>query len=300
VQDTLRSVDRPTIPQRFVEPINAHLLGNLLDIPDYPVIMWIVGRPGMGKTWQLRRHLELLGFETLSVSAADLESKYAGEPAKLIQNRYLKAGRLIANGQPSALVIDDIDTTVGEWEKNTGTVNHQEILAFLMHVADRPTSIELVGAVRRVPIFFTGNDANRLYAPLTRHGRTFTFHWSPEPDEKIAVVAALLGPSGLATAEVLVTEYPEQPISFFSQLIVSSAVERVSSSAASNASFRALLRSDGKHAEQLQQEIATARLNTDWLAAARRLTSGPLPQPGQTRRRRPPGTSQRRTRRTRP
>jgi hypothetical protein len=265
----------PTIPPRFAHRVNAHLLGNLLDTKDYPLIMWIVGRPGMGKTWQLRRHLDLLGFQVFSISAADLESKDAGEPAKLLQRRYLEAGRALAGGRPASLVVDDIDTTVGEWENHTGTVNHEGILAFLMHIADRPTAIESVGSVNRVPVFFTGNDATRLYAPLVRHGRTVKFSWQPHRDEKIAVVSSILGALDVhkEAVDLLIDTYPDEPISFFSQLVVARAVEIVSASA-SAATFSALLRGDDQLATELRKLIDAARASTDWLACAEELANG--------------------------
>lgn len=267
---TDRSMPRSvTIPQRFVHRINTHILGNMLNISNYPLIMWIVGEPGMGKTWQLRKHLELLGVKVFSISAADLESKDAGEPAKLLQRRYLEASASLTNGQPASLVVDDIDTTVGEWENHTGTVNHEGILAFLMHIADRPTEIESIGSIRRVPVFFTGNDANRLYAPLVRHGRTIKFHWQPRRHEKLEVIASILGVdvSQKADVERLVDKYPNEPISFFSQLAVERAV-RVVSASASAATFTAMLRGDDSFADDLRRSIDSAQADTNWLDAA--------------------------------
>ena len=46
------------IPNRFVVKVDAHMLGNMLDIPHYPLILAIVGRPGMGKTYQLKNYLK--------------------------------------------------------------------------------------------------------------------------------------------------------------------------------------------------------------------------------------------------
>ncbi len=46
------------IPARFSQRIDAHMLGNMLDIGHYPLIMAIIGQPGMGKTYQLRKYLE--------------------------------------------------------------------------------------------------------------------------------------------------------------------------------------------------------------------------------------------------
>ncbi len=268
----------PVIPSRFVHQLNTHLLGNLLDISGYPLIMWIVGKPGMGKTWQLRKHLELSGFEVFSISAADLESRDAGEPAKLLRRRYLEAGRALANGKPASLVVDDIDTTVGEWETHTGTVNHEGILAFLMHIADCPTAIESVGTVKRVPVFFTGNDATRLYAPLVRHGRTVKFHWHPTREETVVVVSSILGVPTSQKEEVerLVDRYPDKPISFFSQLAVARAVGVVSASA-STATFSALLRGDESYAADLRQSIKLAQARIDWLSAAAELTTEGTP-----------------------
>lgn len=197
---------KPYIAPRFANAVNTHLIGNRLDIEGFPVIMWIVGRPGMGKTWQLRRQLEELGHRVFSVDAAELESVDAGEPAKLVRDWYLQASKSISAGGLAAFVIDDIDTTLGEWEGNTGTVNHQDVLAFFMHIADRPDQIDELRGLARVPIFFTGNDITKLYAPLKRSGRTNVFAWEPTFEEKAAAVLSILhlqrGCEGIARAVV--------------------------------------------------------------------------------------------------
>lgn len=165
------------IPPSFSKMIDIHMLGNMLNLKHYPLILAIVGKPGMGKTFQLRHYLKTVGVEVFSISAADLESDRAGQPAKLLQQQYILASNNIKKNNPSVLLIDDIDTTLGEWKDHTGTVNHQNILAFLMHIADNPTYIESIGPVNRVPIFFTGNDLERLYKPLIRTGRANRFVW---------------------------------------------------------------------------------------------------------------------------
>ena len=265
----------PTIPKRFTDRVYTHLLGNLLNARDFPVILWIVGDPGMGKTWQLRRYLEICQFQLFSVSSADLESKNAGEPAKLLQRRYLEASRVLGHGKPAAMIVDDIDTTVGEWENHTETVNHRAILAFLMHIADNPTHIESVGLVNRVPIFFTGNDPDRLYAPLVRDGRTSKFEWLPTLVEKTAIVSSILGVSHTDQhlVERLVEQHPDMPISFFSQLIVERAVSIVSE-LETPATFSALLRGDPELVSRLQHTIEIERAKTDWLKNATRLATG--------------------------
>lgn len=207
------------IPQRFINNIDAHMLGNLIDICNFPVILTIIGKPGMGKTYQLRNYLKLVGVEVLSINAADLESSKAGQPAKLLEQRYIEASSKITNGKPAVLLIDDIDTTVGEWKNNTGTVNHQGILAFLMHIADNPTYIENVGKVNRVPIFFTGNDFSKLYEPLVRFGRANKLDWYPNDEEKANIIKDIFEFDSLNIPLMLINDFPEQPISFFSDLL---------------------------------------------------------------------------------
>ena len=217
-----------TIPERFTAMIDSHMLGNMLDIPHFPLILAIIGRPGMGKTYQLRGYLEAVGVSIFSISAADLESDRAGEPAKLLRQKYVEASSSMLKGEPAVLLIDDIDTTLGEWENHTGTVNHQDILAFLMHIADNPHFIENVGSVHRVPIFFTGNDFERLYTPLMREGRANRFIWEPTREEKISIVTHILPSRSWIMAERLVDLHPEEKISFFSNLVASKTMERLS------------------------------------------------------------------------
>lgn len=204
------------IPKRFIHEINAHLIGNIIQVPDYPLILAIMGKPGTGKTWQLRKHLENLGVSIYSVSSADLESDRAGAPAKLLKTQYLEASIKLGKLEPVALVIDDIDTTVGEWEKNTGTVNHQGILAFLMHLADNPCFIEGIGQVNRVPVFVTGNCFELLYEPLCRPERTARFDWEPTLEERISIISTIFNVE-TDIAKKINDLYPEKPIAFFSE-----------------------------------------------------------------------------------
>lgn len=72
----------------------------------------------------------------VSINAADLESDRAGQPGKLVLAMYEDAGHRISEGSPAALIVDDFDATVGEWEQSTTTINHQQVLAQLMHLAE--------------------------------------------------------------------------------------------------------------------------------------------------------------------
>lgn len=124
----------------------------------------------------------------------------------------------IAKGIPTALVVDDVDTTVGEWKMNTGTVNHQQVLAELMHLADQPVDRSR-NFPRRAPVFVTGNNLKRLYPPLRRHGRMNSFAWRPEPHELRAVIEGVLGGTTESSAlDKLAVKFADEPISFFAQL----------------------------------------------------------------------------------
>lgn len=207
------------VSMRFTQAVREHLVLSLVHLPTHPVIMGIFGLPGEGKTFQLRTVLDSVSVKVLSISAADFESERAGVPGKNLLVTYVNASRAIRSKQPSCIVIDDIDTTVGEWENNTGTVNHQQVLAQLMHLADRPCDLEGIGRVDRVPIFVTGNDFSKLYPPLRRPGRMTVLHWAPTSEERMDVVAEILG--GVVGSDViadLLNSYPRHPVSFFAEL----------------------------------------------------------------------------------
>jgi ATPase family associated with various cellular activities (AAA) len=219
------------IPARFSTEVRQHLLLNFTEFPEQPLILGIFGAPGEGKTYQLRGALSQAKVEHYSVSAADMESDHAGEPAKLVLSEYVKAARAIESGVPSALVIDDIDTTIGEWAQNTGTVNHQQVLAQIMHLADHPNVIERFAEdrnrphvltsllVRRVPVFVTGNDPGKIYSPLRRPGRMTVLHWEPTPAERQEMICGIF--QGMLSADRvahLLQRYPHQPVAFFASL----------------------------------------------------------------------------------
>lgn len=265
------------IPNRFIKIVDAHLLGNILNIEHFPLILAIIGRPGMGKTYQLRNYLKAVGVDIFSVSAADLESDRAGEPAKLLQQKYIEASASIFKGEPAVLLIDDIDTTLGEWENHTGTVNHQDILAFLMHIADNPNFIENIGEVNRVPIFFTGNDFDRLYKPLIREGRANRFDWEPTREEKISIVTSIFSFQNSKIAEMLVDAYPTEKISFFSNMLVNKKIEQLSE-LSSNVVFKYIL-TDSSYREKLCSQYREITENIPWENIAKEALKNGNPNP---------------------
>lgn len=222
------------LPTRFLNQIRRHLIANAVEFPGYPLLLGIFGNPGEGKSYQLRESLRSEGVGIYSINAADFESDRAGQPAKLLLETYVRAASSIRSNALSAIVIDDIDTTVGEWESNTGTVNHQQILAQLMHLADSPNEIEGVGVVRRVPIFVTGNDFSKLYAPLRRPGRMARFFWQPSIEERLVAVEALLDSLGARhLGRDLLNAVPDEPIAFYADVIRLAGISQLDSLLAS-------------------------------------------------------------------
>ena len=185
--------ESPVIPVRFKNEVDQHLVFNFAGMRAWPLILGVFGRPGDGKSFQVRTHIERRGALAVSINAADLESDRAGQPGKLVLAKYEDAGHRTSEGTPAALIVDDFDTTVGEWEKSTSTVNHQQVLAQLMHLADSPTQ-EADRTLCRVPVFVTGNDLSKVYAPLRRPGRMRPFFWLPTEAERQEIVECIMAP----------------------------------------------------------------------------------------------------------
>ena len=76
--------NQPVIPDRFARAVDEHLVFNLLGVEHWPLILAVFGRPGDGKSFQIRTHLERRGVLPVSINAADLESDRAGTPGKLV------------------------------------------------------------------------------------------------------------------------------------------------------------------------------------------------------------------------
>ena len=64
----------------------------------------IWGGKGQGKTFQCNLAFKKLGIGPIVMSAGELESGNAGEPAKLIRQRYREASDVIKKGKMCALL----------------------------------------------------------------------------------------------------------------------------------------------------------------------------------------------------
>eukprot|EP00879_Flechtneria_rotunda_P023803 GHRR01025203.1.p3 GENE.GHRR01025203.1~~GHRR01025203.1.p3 ORF type:complete len:102 (+),score=28.16 GHRR01025203.1:819-1124(+) len=57
-----------------------------------------------------------MGVETVVMSAGELESEHAGQPGRLIRERYRKAAELSkVRGKMSCLMINDLDAGIGRF-----------------------------------------------------------------------------------------------------------------------------------------------------------------------------------------
>jgi ribulose bisphosphate carboxylase small subunit len=239
------------ISPRFLDKLSIHITKNYLNLPNVkvPLILGVHGRKGEGKTFQCQLAFDRMGVEAVHMSAGELESPDAGDPARLIRLRYREAAELVrVRGRMAVLMINDIDAGAGRVDQYTQyTVNTQLVNGTLMNIADNPTNVQLPGSyetepTQRVPIIVTGNDFSTLYAPLIRDGRMEKFFWEPDRTDRIGIVSGIFQVDAVSRSDVekLVDAFPNQAIDFFGalrsrlydeqihQLIQSVGLERIS------------------------------------------------------------------------
>lgn len=216
------------IAPAFLDKMTLHVVKNFLTLPriKVPLILGVWGGKGQGKTFQVDLVCKKLGITPIVMSAGELESGNAGEPAKLIRQRYREASDIIKKGKMALLFINDLDAGAGRMGGTTQyTVNNQMCNATLMNIADNPTNVQLPGqyateAIPRVPIIATGNDFSTLYAPLIRDGRMEKFYWSPSREDRIGISEGIFKADGVGKADVtkLVDAFEGQSVDFFGAL----------------------------------------------------------------------------------
>jgi hypothetical protein len=216
------------ISKAFLDKFTLHIAKNFMDLPKIkvPLILGIWGGKGQGKTFQCTLAYKKLGITPIVMSAGELESGNAGEPAKLVRQRYREASDIISKGKMSSLFINDLDAGAGRMGGSTQyTVNNQMVNATLMNIADNPTNVQLPGVyntdeIPRVPVMCTGNDFSTLYAPLIRDGRMEKFYWNPTREDRIGICGGIFREDdvGQACIEKLVDSFPGQSIDFFGAL----------------------------------------------------------------------------------
>ncbi|KAG6602653.1 Ribulose bisphosphate carboxylase/oxygenase activase 1, chloroplastic [Cucurbita argyrosperma subsp. argyrosperma] len=222
------NVDGFYIAPSFMDKLVVHISKNFMKLPNIkvPLILGVWGGKGQGKSFQCELVLAKMGINPIMMSAGELESGNAGEPAKLIRQRYREAADIIKKGKMCVLFINDLDAGAGRLGGTTQyTVNNQMVNATLMNIADNPTNVQLPGMYNkednpRVPIIVTGNDFSTLYAPLIRDGRMEKFYWAPTREDRIGVCTGIFRSDNVPKEDIvkLVDTFPGQSIDFFGAL----------------------------------------------------------------------------------
>ncbi|KAF3622277.1 Ribulose bisphosphate carboxylase/oxygenase activase 1, chloroplastic [Capsicum annuum] len=216
------------IAPAFMDKLVVHITKNFLKLPNIkvPLILGVWGGKGQGKSFQCELVFRKMGINPIMMSAGELESGNAGEPAKLIRQRYREAAEIIRKGNMCVLFINDLDAGAGRMGGTTQyTVNNQMVNATLMNIADNPTNVQLPGMYNkqenaRVPIVVTGNDFSTLYAPLIRDGRMEKFYWAPTREDRIGVCTGIFRTDNVPQEDIvkIVDSFPGQSIDFFGAL----------------------------------------------------------------------------------
>lgn len=220
------------IAPRFLEAVVMHITKNFLvdqgafdASTKIPLILGIWGGKGQGKSFQTELCFKKLGVEAVVMSAGELESERAGEPGKLIRERYRKAAELSrVRGRLSCLLINDIDAGLGHFDAQM-TVNNQIATGSIMSICDNPNKVSIYGVewrdderpIPRIPIIVTGNDLSTVFAPLIRDGRMSKFMWEPSVDDKVNIVHQMYKDDGMVIEDMrkLIEAFPQQSLDFF-------------------------------------------------------------------------------------
>lgn len=98
------------ISHSFLDKLTLHLTKNFMNLPKIkvPLILGIWGGKGQGKTFQCDLVYKKLGVSAIVMSAGELESGNAGEPAKLVRQRYREASDIVKKGKMASLFINDL------------------------------------------------------------------------------------------------------------------------------------------------------------------------------------------------
>ncbi|TQD82862.1 hypothetical protein C1H46_031574 [Malus baccata] len=84
----------------FMDKVVCHIAKNYLAPllnTKVPLILGIWGGKGQGKSFQTELIFQAMGVEPVIMSAGELESERAGEPGKLIRERYRTASQVVQN-----------------------------------------------------------------------------------------------------------------------------------------------------------------------------------------------------------
>jgi len=220
------------VAPKFLDAVALHITKNFLSdfgffdsMTRIPLILGIWGGKGQGKSFQTELIFKKLGVEAVIMSAGELESEWAGQPGKLIRERYRKASELSkVRGKLSCLMINDLDAGVGHYSNTQHTVNNQMVTGTLMNICDNPNRVAAPNFewregdhIRRVPIIVTGNDLSTVFAPLLRDGRMEKFYWQPSLEDLTQILLQMYKDDGFSRQDmqVLLRAFPNQSLDFY-------------------------------------------------------------------------------------
>lgn len=214
---------QPYISSDFENTVITHILGNYIGNNSCPLFLAIHGKMGNGKTFQTLCTCSKYHITMYYISAAELSGSYERDSTHNIDCNLNDARkRLEKNHEYSVFIIDDFHLSIASTEAGVGkTVNSQLLTGYLMNLSDSAKQSK----IRRIPFILLGNDFNNLYAPLTRDGRMNFYEWNPSVDEKARIVVSsmedLIDIESTETRDELINlvhEYPDMPVSFFTEL----------------------------------------------------------------------------------
>lgn len=251
------------IPHRFQKEVGVHLVGSALRIPNHPGLLAIFGEPGNGKTVMLREHLKLLDVEVIKLDATRLTDKFEGEPEKRIAEAYREAERMIADGCPAVIVIEDIDKVLGEHGDTEHSGNHHAVIQSLMSITDGTIRDSASHPELYVPFIATGNYDDNLYEPLRRTGRFRFFMWDPKKDERVDIIQSIFKFKHRWQAKLVERHYSDKDISYFADKVERYLSEKVAHFGCRGC-IREILENDD-YRSKIRQQLDSAFADVDWL-----------------------------------
>ncbi|MCB1510394.1 MAG: AAA family ATPase [Hyphomicrobiaceae bacterium] len=218
-------VDLPELRKR----LRAHVAVNNAQIDGFPLILSIVGDPGVGKTYNIRQFARTDKVALQEISSSALAHHKEGMALFPMIRHYRDCG-IVSEDQPAMLLIDDFDRSIASKFANVGhTIHSQLVVGFLMDLCDNPYSLpdeerRISVDSRRVPIIMTGNDFSGLDAALTRPQRMTILKFEPTHKDKLDMMRAAFSINGVAVLSdehlaALERYFDGQSIAFYSDIV---------------------------------------------------------------------------------
>lgn len=150
-----------------------------------PLFLAIEGKPGEGKTSQTIGTCIQHGIDVFYMSASQLSGAHESEPLDIMEKVYRDCIKWKKDGKKVTLVIDDfhLSNAISNGDIKR-TINSSLLTGFLMNLAESYGD-------DRVPIVLTGNNFDKIYAPLLRAGRADKFVWAPDETDKKEIIMKL-------------------------------------------------------------------------------------------------------------